>query len=68
MSTLFTLRMVHGLSLGPRRVAAGCTLEVDAQTAARLLRSGDAVLINDGDLARLAQALGAGRWSAPATR
>ena len=57
---LFSVKLLRPMTIGPRRVAAGASIDVDADTAARLIRAGDAYLADDADMQRLAQHLR--RW------
>lgn len=76
-NNLFAIRMLSAVSIGTRRVLAGTAIELDAQTAAALIRAGRGRLVDDADLKPLLDAVGprhggaqvdhiAGRLRAPA--
>jgi hypothetical protein len=45
----YRLRMLGALTIGNRRLVAGAEIELDAGTAAELIRSGRARLVNGDD-------------------
>jgi hypothetical protein len=50
---LFNVRLLAALTTGTRRVLAGTDIQLDAHTAADLIRSGRARLADEADLAPL---------------
>jgi hypothetical protein len=66
---LFRLIATRPLRMaGPRLVLPGDRLDAVPELALKLLRESAARLLDERDLPRLAQAVAAGRWSAPALR
>lgn len=64
---MFRLKLLRATSIGTRRMVAGAELQADAQSARELIEAGAARLVDDGDLPRLIQAVGA-RRPEPVTR
>lgn len=54
-ATAFEMRVIRPTSVGPRRLLVGAQVKVDAQTAAQMLREGQARLIDEADLPVLAE-------------
>lgn len=63
----FRVRIIRAVTLGARRALPGATLDLDALSAAELVRTGAAVLDDEAALRALIDALPA-RWIRPATR
>lgn len=51
---IFTLRIIRGCAIDGRRVLAGATVDVEAQTAIDLVQSGAARLQDEADVTVLA--------------
>lgn len=49
----YRLRMLGALTIGNRRLVAGAEIELDADTAADLIRSGRARLVDNDDIGPL---------------
>jgi hypothetical protein len=54
----FAVRLLSALTIGDKRVLAGAVVDLDANTAADLIRDGRAFLANDNELPRLVDAVG----------
>lgn len=57
-SNLFAIRIISALTIGTRRVLAGTEIELDAPSAADLIRAGRGRLVDDADLGPLLDAVG----------
>ena len=64
-NNLFAIRMLSAVTVGTRRVLAGAEIELDARTAAELIRAGRGRLVDAADLGLLLNAVGP-RCGAPA--
>ena len=64
-NNLFAIRMLSAVSIGTRRVLAGTAIELDAQTAAELIRAGRGRLVDAADLGPLLDAVGPQRNASP---
>lgn len=68
---MFRVRLLRSATFGARRMLAGAELDLDAGTAAELLRNGCARLVDGADLAPLidtVQADHGGRWPKTVTQ
>lgn len=53
-ATAFDLKIIRASAIGPRRLVVGACVKVDAATAADMIRSGQARLLDESDLPVLA--------------